>query len=285
MLENRTEDVKTAGGPIVELDGIEPVILHEPSLKDLQTWILIAMGGFFTFITVFGCLLVFVQLGFIPVNGAGQIILTSEAIRRTRRLLTTDEVARLQPGGDLYDRVAVAGEEEETQPTRESASRDPADSGEDVTTVNVRINAVAVQSFAVDQEEDHSCAVCLDELVFAVGEDEVDNETLCLPCKHHFHVECIIPWLTERHATCPLCKFDVLQFIMDMDEKSSTKKKSRASTYFSRCKEQARRLMRVGWSPVDRSDSESQQSQQPESSTTSSENEDHMTNSMDTAPI
>lgn len=27
-----------------------------------------------------------------------------------------------------------------------------------------------------------------------------------MPCQHAFHSECIVPWLTDRSPTCPLCK-------------------------------------------------------------------------------
>jgi len=28
-------------------------------------------------------------------------------------------------------------------------------------------------------------------------------------CRHAFHTECILPWLTERQGCCPLCKIPV----------------------------------------------------------------------------
>lgn len=44
-----------------------------------------------------------------------------------------------------------------------------------------------------------TCAVCMDEL---------DPAGLLrrLPCTHVFHAACIDPWLTQRSATCPVCR-------------------------------------------------------------------------------
>jgi hypothetical protein len=49
-----------------------------------------------------------------------------------------------------------------------------------------------------------TCSICID--------DFVEGEPIrCLPkCKHAFHTDCIMPWLTERQGCCPLCKTDVL---------------------------------------------------------------------------
>eukprot|EP00591_Stephanopyxis_turris_P009597 CAMPEP_0195525776 /NCGR_PEP_ID=MMETSP0794_2-20130614/26391_1 /TAXON_ID=515487 /ORGANISM="Stephanopyxis turris, Strain CCMP 815" /LENGTH=276 /DNA_ID=CAMNT_0040656307 /DNA_START=214 /DNA_END=1044 /DNA_ORIENTATION=- len=55
-----------------------------------------------------------------------------------------------------------------------------------------------------------SCSICL--------EDYVEGEKIkCLPCKHCFHSECIVPWLTKRQSTCPLCNFDLLHKLRDDD--------------------------------------------------------------------
>jgi hypothetical protein len=44
-----------------------------------------------------------------------------------------------------------------------------------------------------------TCSICL--------EDFTPDETLrLLPCGHIFHTSCILPWLTKRATSCPLCK-------------------------------------------------------------------------------
>jgi len=65
-----------------------------------------------------------------------------------------------------------------------------------------------------DEEEDHSpipnellatsgdnCAICIELL-------EDDDEVRGLTCGHCYHQACLDPWLTQRRASCPLCKAD-----------------------------------------------------------------------------
>ena len=48
---------------------------------------------------------------------------------------------------------------------------------------------------------ENSCPVCKEE--FNIGE-----ECILMPCQHHFHNECLMPWLKERNS-CPICRFEL----------------------------------------------------------------------------
>ncbi|CAN7040882.1 unnamed protein product [Brassica oleracea var. botrytis] len=52
-----------------------------------------------------------------------------------------------------------------------------------------------------DEEKRGSCPICLDEW----SEGDVAAE---MPCKHRFHSKCVEEWL-GRHATCPLCRYEM----------------------------------------------------------------------------
>jgi hypothetical protein len=45
-----------------------------------------------------------------------------------------------------------------------------------------------------------ACSICIDD--FEMGE----TIRLLPRCRHAFHTDCIMPWLTERQGCCPLCK-------------------------------------------------------------------------------
>ena len=48
---------------------------------------------------------------------------------------------------------------------------------------------------------DKQCAICC--LNYLEG-----NKVFFLPCSHHFHVECVLPWFTKSHK-CPNCRYDL----------------------------------------------------------------------------
>jgi hypothetical protein len=64
-------------------------------------------------------------------------------------------------------------------------------------------------------EQEHSqCAVCIDDLI---GESDI----ITLPCHHRYHADCIIAWLTERQSSCPLCKYDVMEYVLTQESAQS----------------------------------------------------------------
>ncbi|XP_074566711.1 E3 ubiquitin protein ligase RIE1-like [Curcuma longa] len=60
-----------------------------------------------------------------------------------------------------------------------------------------------LSSARVLPHEDAECCICLTPY-------EEGVELLAMPCNHHFHSSCIAKWL-RIHATCPLCKYNILK--------------------------------------------------------------------------
>ncbi|KAI3697344.1 hypothetical protein L6452_30302 [Arctium lappa] len=63
------------------------------------------------------------------------------------------------------------------------------------------------------------CAVCKDQFV-------IDDETKELPCKHMYHPDCILPWLSQ-HNSCPVCRFQLPTESVDGDLKVRRRSRSR----------------------------------------------------------
>ncbi len=73
------------------------------------------------------------------------------------------------------------------------------------------INDEKLKSFGIE----NTCAVCKDEFV-------IGQECLLMPCQHHFHKDCLLPWLNERNS-CPVCRFE----LPTDDEDFENRKKNR----------------------------------------------------------
>ena len=54
---------------------------------------------------------------------------------------------------------------------------------------------------ATDKSVKRVCAICCNNYK--------EGEQVCfLPCSHHFHLECVLPWFSKNHK-CPYCKYDL----------------------------------------------------------------------------
>lgn len=58
------------------------------------------------------------------------------------------------------------------------------------------------------RDEEMECPLCL-------GEYELGEQVMRLPCLHQAHEECLSKWL-ERSPQCPVCKLDVQESIADL---------------------------------------------------------------------
>lgn len=48
------------------------------------------------------------------------------------------------------------------------------------------------------------CSICMEQL-------RDDEDVRPLPCEHIFHPECVDPWLTRYHTSCPLCRVSLVE--------------------------------------------------------------------------
>ncbi|XP_077217124.1 uncharacterized protein LOC143851544 [Tasmannia lanceolata] len=63
-------------------------------------------------------------------------------------------------------------------------------------------NLLSVVITQKDVENNNAlCAVCKDEI-------PIEEQAKRLPCSHHYHGDCILPWLSIRN-TCPVCRYEL----------------------------------------------------------------------------
>ncbi|KAL5208680.1 hypothetical protein ABZP36_033115 [Zizania latifolia] len=83
---------------------------------------------------------------------------------------------------------------------------DPSEDGQKGTDEGVMIpvlNSSESTSERILLRDDAECCICLSSY-------DDGAELSALPCNHHFHWTCITKWL-RMHATCPLCKYNILK--------------------------------------------------------------------------
>eukprot|EP00535_Pseudo-nitzschia_heimii_P000281 CAMPEP_0197185436 /NCGR_PEP_ID=MMETSP1423-20130617/11905_1 /TAXON_ID=476441 /ORGANISM="Pseudo-nitzschia heimii, Strain UNC1101" /LENGTH=527 /DNA_ID=CAMNT_0042636491 /DNA_START=188 /DNA_END=1771 /DNA_ORIENTATION=+ len=170
---------------IIQMDGVSPVLASPYPGLNMAAYFLAAMSGFLAFLIFFGCLLVCAQCGCITAapDEHGRIVLFAggPGIRHTEGLARMIRVDKL-----TVDQVMLLDEEEYEAPSSEGGD---------------------------DGDSSGCCAICLDEF-------EDKEKVRVLPCGHKFREDCLIPWLTQRHASCPLCKMNVLKYVQEIEKKN-----------------------------------------------------------------
>mmetsp|Transcript_12508 Transcript_12508/g.20806 ORF Transcript_12508/g.20806 Transcript_12508/m.20806 type:complete len:443 (+) Transcript_12508:173-1501(+) len=172
MLLEQSKNSTDGGGLVIAMDNRIPDYdgYHGDGSSDAEQWVKAFMSAFFAFLFCVGCLLVCIQAGLLPADTAS--ILGGE------RLMTEEQVLTLpcvHYGSGNHNHA----EDGEGNDNFENAESPP------------------------QKNQQTSCAICIEEY----GEGDKLRQ---LPCHHEFHTECILPWLTERHSSCPLCKLHVV---------------------------------------------------------------------------
>lgn len=182
---NETEAISYPNGLLVLLDGTIPDYMEAGrSPLNAAAYFLAAMSGFLAFLIFFGCLLICAQCGWITAapDEHGRIVLFAGG-------------PGIHPGEGLARMIRIVDK---------------------LTPEQVQKHLKEEEFVAGGSNDDENgggccCAICLDEFE--------DRETVkVLPCNHKFHEPCLVPWLTERHASCPLCKLDVLKHVLEQEK-------------------------------------------------------------------
>jgi Ring finger domain len=199
-------NITKLGGPIIQFDSTPPYgMLTE---ADLESMMFSALGIFFMLISFTGCLVILTgtyhQLLMHHNSGSNNPITAATQ----RRLLTEDEVQQFTTSSSSNRTPS----EDLESPLRTTASTPHTSQISSTVSNNIGLNN---NDATLDNVEEDQCAVCIGEF------DDDDDDIAILPCQHKFHTTCITPWLTERQSKCPLCKFDVLQYIRDQHTPSN----------------------------------------------------------------
>lgn len=242
-IAGQSQDVLDDGGPLIGFNNLPPEGVL--TVEDLQNYVLSALGLFFMFVSFSGCVLIWVgrrQMAAAAAGGGGTRIIfvdgpavATQAAGRNR-LLTNAQIQQL-----------VVDAQRRCQRQQQGSERDEE---EEEFFDNEEVVGPASLTTVVAHEED-CCAVCMEDFE---PEAEHSDAHLSLPCGHLFHKECtcfffagrvlfvlllfffffshldlsfsflnkfqqfagVVPWLTERQSKCPLCKFDVAEYLRQL---------------------------------------------------------------------
>mmetsp|Transcript_17690 Transcript_17690/g.26350 ORF Transcript_17690/g.26350 Transcript_17690/m.26350 type:complete len:459 (-) Transcript_17690:40-1416(-) len=216
-LDGQTEQQKNDGGLFVLMDAEEPYVPY----IDPYGWI----GGIFMMITCCSGILLCCQAGYIRRDGSVIIVGRPTTVQHSN-LMTREQVMDLPTvtflGNHHRSTAAMTMATTDTAKAIGAEKDEPLEQASDNSTVEEAptpaSNSCSLvkmmngesgcggcggEQHAAGAEYNTVCSICLED--FEYGE-----QLRVLPCRHQFHTECILPWLTERQGLCPLCKVRVL---------------------------------------------------------------------------
>lgn len=140
-------------------------------------------------------------------------------------VMALPEITYKPPPPDENDVNDEAGNSELLEDVDIAVVSGSADPEEEVKSVNQQSPSDEEQpaeSAPPDENRTTTCTVCS----ICIDEFEAGERLRLLPrCRHAFHTDCILPWLTGRQGCCPLCKSSVLEpeeGSTSIDEESNT---------------------------------------------------------------
>lgn len=201
----QSETVWERGGPLIHFDSTPPEGLL--TVQDLRNMLLSALGLFFMLISLSGCIMIvagtYGQMA--AGNSTARIVFTNNGTpvvvgtgQNSNMLLTVEQVRHL---------TAMVNSENSSSGNSNHLTGGDQGSKQSDTMLHLE------QSRQEEEPGEASCAVCIDDL----GSPSDGVSITILPCQHKFHTDCIVPWLTERQSKCPLCKFDLVEYVHEKE--------------------------------------------------------------------
>ena len=207
-------------GPIIYLDSTPQLI---PSIyDDPHQWIIALLALFMILFTCMSCIFFCFQSGYVQVQDGVIIVGSRRPLPNnigwgnnfnnidgmgndsgtSRRLLTQSEAEEL-PEITFQENISNTETKKESLLNHEQDGKNYRTyrSDEDISDSSLSFSTKKTSETRQTNffYECKSCSVCLEEYIS-------NDKLLILSCKHTFHKACIVPWLTERQSTCPLCK-------------------------------------------------------------------------------
>lgn len=205
---NNNDIHNASGGLLLLMDSDSPWGPYNYFFDDQDGWIALLMFSGVIVMSIFcGCLLVGCQAGYIRREGNIIIFGSPPATNMTTLFRDTDS----QLSSSLLTEEQVLALPQIHYWKIDHPWIDPKEqqqpSGEDSPSTEMLVPSYL--------EGIVMCSICLEEY-------EVGEQLRLLPCKHCFHTDCILPWLTQRSPMCPLCKCDISRFLLSLRSSNSS---------------------------------------------------------------